>query len=192
MARVHLTITSRMSGRAAVVPYSHEHGLQTLKNAAGQLFAVVYIVPAYEVRIEGGATYAAVRFGLQNDGKWPVKSDTRRCDAGLYEKRTCTPSWDPTYSPHSFQGTARKGAWILLPGKGFLIHEGPDRNNNGIGGSLGCVEILDGKWNAFLQQIEKLGGGSCASIGAAGTLTVSIEAGSYPIGSLYGPVPIKS
>ena len=128
LQQVHLTITSKISGHAAVAPYSHAHGLQLLVDKFGQNYAVVYDVPAYEVRIDGGDTYAAIRFGLQNDGVWPAKSNTRKCDAGLFEKRTCTPSWDSNYSPHSFHGGPLKGAWVLLPGQSFLIHEGPDRN----------------------------------------------------------------
>jgi hypothetical protein len=47
----------------------------------------------------------------------------------------------------------RKAAWVLSPPKTFYIHEGPNRDNRGIGGSLGCIEILDGNWDGFLQQI---------------------------------------
>lgn len=186
---VGLTITSKTNGFAAVVPYSHARGLQTIVDRLGQLCAVVYRIPAYQIRIDGGDTYTAVRFGLQNTGAWPAPA-TRKCDAGLFHAHTCRPTWNPGYSPHSFRGMGTPGAWVLLLGRGFLIHEGPDRARNGVGGSLGCVEILDGKWDAFLKQVQKLGNGSCAAIGRAGKLEVTIEAGSYPTGTLIGALPM--
>jgi len=189
--KVHVTITSTANEYAAVVPFSHQHGLDTFYDALGQKYANVYKVPAYEVNIDGGDTYLAVRYGYQNkgDGKTPK---SRQCDAGIAHHHRCLPTWKPGYNPHSFQGTGTLGAWILFPHKTFYIHEGPDRTNNGIGGSLGCVEILDGRWDDFLSQIKDLGNGECEVLGAAGKLHVSIQAGSYPTGTFLGAFPVKS
>ena len=72
----------------------------------------------------------------------------------------------------------------MLPGKGFLIHEGADTRVGQVGGSLGCVEILNGDWNTFLGEIEKLGGAPCPAIGAAKLLKVSTEAAGFPMATL--------
>ena len=144
---------------------------------------MVYEVPFYDVRIEGGGLYAAVRFGLQNTGALPPPR-VRTCDAGLSQARVCTPSWVPGYSPHSFRGASRAGAWRLLAARGFLIHEGADTRKGQVGGSLGCVEILDGRWNAFLSEIEKVGGASCPEIGRAGALTVTVASAPFPMATL--------
>src|SRR6266700_1867184 len=81
----------------------------------------------------------------------------------------------PHYSPHSFSGKGRRGAWQLIPGAGFLIHEGADSNAGDAGGSVGCIEVGEGGWNAFLGEIEALAGGPCTSVGASRKLTVTIE-----------------
>jgi hypothetical protein len=189
LKKVHLTVTSTANGYAGVVPYSHEHGLDTFKDALGQRYANVYKVPAYEVKIDDGDTYLAVRYGFQNKGDGHAPK-TRNCDAGIAHRHMCLPTWKQNYGPHSFHGTGLTGAWILFPHKTFYIHEGPDRAKNGIGGSLGCIEILDGKWDDFLQQIESLGNGTCEALGAAGKLHVSIKAGSYPTGTFLGAFPV--
>jgi hypothetical protein len=178
-AQVQVTITAKQLGTTYVVPYSHALHLQFY----GTGHPVIYQVPYYEVRVGGGGTYSAVRFGLQNNGKLPPAA-TRHCDAGLAAARVCAPTWVPGYSPHSFEGASRPGAWRLLPGRGFLIHEGADTSQGQVGGSLGCVEILDGDWNTFLAEIEKLGGASCPQIGATGGLTVTIEAAPFPVATL--------
>ena len=144
---------------------------------------MIYKVPWYEVRIEGGGTYKAIRFGLQNKGQMPP-APSRPCDAGLSAGRTCKPTWVPGYSPHSFAGDSRAGAWRLLPGKGFLVHEGVDAKKGQVGGSLGCVEILEGQWNAFLNELEALGKVPCPAPGAAGKLKVVIEPAGYPVATL--------
>ena len=179
-AKIQIVITGKGKGNTFVVPYSHTAGLQMDANTGKP---VIYKVPWYEVRIGGGGAYRAVRFGLQNKGHAPPPA-LRACDAGLSSGRICTPMWVPGYSPHSFAGGSRTGAWRLLPGKGFLIHEGADGAKGQVGGSLGCVEILDGGWNAFLGELEKLGGDSCASLGAAGKMSVKIEAASFPVATL--------
>lgn len=191
LKKVHLTVTSTANGYAGVVPFSYEHGMDTFKDALGQLYANIYKVPAYEIEIDGGDTYMAIRYGFQNkgDGKAPK---SRQCDAGIAHQHLCQPKWKHDYSPHSFQGTGRTGAWVLFPNKSFYIHEGPDRTNNGVGGSLGCIEILDGKWDTFLQQIEDLGNGTCETLGAAGKVDISIEGGHYPTGTFIGAWPVKT
>jgi hypothetical protein len=181
-SEVKVTITGNQKGKTLVVPYSHNQGLQFV--VAGGIRTdrpVTYEVPYYEVRIERGGLYAAVRFGLQNNGTFPK---IRHCDAGLSHAQQCTPTWIPTYSPHSFRGGARPGAWQLLPGKGFLIHEGADTRKGQVGGSLGCVEILDGKWNDFLAEIERLAGVPAAEIGATHKLKVAIEYAPFPTATL--------
>jgi len=72
----------------------------------------------------------------------------------------------------------------LLPGRGFLIHEGADTRVGYVGGSLGCVEILDGGWPTFLGEIKKLSGADCAAVGKAGKLKVKIEGASLPTAKL--------
>jgi hypothetical protein len=179
MNAVNVTVTNRQIGTGPVVPYSHRAGLQVYSGGYKSGLPVVYTVPTYELRIESGGTYAVVRFGLRktHDKATP---QVRPCDSGLHETRVCTPSWLPHYSPHSFRGSSRPGAWQLLPGKGFLIHEGANRSAGEVGGSIGCIEVLDGRWNTFLAEIEKIGGGPCHGIAASRKLTVTIELAQYP------------
>lgn len=173
---VHVTITNRITGRALVCPYSHSQHLQfyTVDGVVTDQ-PVLYSIPVYEVRVDGGDSYDAVRFGLQNHGTLPPPK-TRICDAGISHAHVCTPGWNPTYCPHSFDRVNRVGAWRLFPGKTFYIHEGPIRNRGGYGGSLGCVEILDGYWNDFLSDIERLGKGRSDQIASLHGLRVTIEA----------------
>jgi hypothetical protein len=181
-AQVKVFITGIQKGKTFVVPYNHHQGLQfVVVGGVPTHKLVIYEVPFYEVRVERGGTYAAVRFGLQNNG---TVLKTRHCDAGLPHAQLCMPSWIPTYSPHSFRAGSRPGAWQLLPGKSFLIHEGADARNGQVGGSLGCVEILNGKWNDFLAEIERLAGASAAQIGATHKLKVSIESAPFPTATL--------
>jgi hypothetical protein len=177
MTSVQITVTNRQVGTGPVVPYSHSKGLQFYRGEA--LRPVVYSVPVYELRITSGASYAVVRFGLHNRGD-DATPRVRACDAGLHEPRDCTPSWMPHYSPHSFHGGVRAGAWQLLPGKGFLIHEGANRLTDQVAGSIGCIEVLDGRWNTFLAEIERIGGGTCYQIAASRKLSVKIEFAPYP------------
>jgi hypothetical protein len=179
MNTVQITVTNRQIGTGPVVPYSHRDGLQMYSGGYKSGQPVVYNVPMYELRIESGGTYAVVRFGLRNKGD-NATLQVRPCDSGLHEPRVCTPSWLPHYSPHSFRGSSRPGAWQLLPGQGFLIHEGANRSVGQVGGSIGCIEVLDGRWNTFLAEIEKIGGGVCHQIAASRKLTVKIEFASYP------------
>jgi adenosine/AMP kinase len=49
-----------------------------------------------------------------------------------------------------------------------------------VGGSTGCIEILDGRWNEFLEEIETLGQGTCEQIAAQHHLKVFIQPAPYP------------
>jgi hypothetical protein len=179
---VVVTVSSKVVGSGFVVPYNHHEGLQLHRPAPGRpVQPVLYQVPIYEVRVEDAGTYKAVRFALRNTGRTP---STRACDAGLSHERSCTPAWLPYYSPHSFSGTGRQGAWRLIAGQGFLIHEGADSRRREVGGSLGCIEIVDGGWNSFLADIERRAGASCNQIGQLRALTVKIQAASYPFAKL--------
>lgn len=178
MNAVQITVTKRQVGTGSIVPYSHRDGLQ--RYGGGQSGPpVIYTVPVYELRIESGGTYAAVRFALHNRGD-NATPPIRPCDSGLHEARVCTPSWLPHYNPHSFRGGSRPGAWQLLPGRGFLIHEGANRFTGQVGGSIGCIEVLDGRWNTFLAELEKISDGGCHQIAARRQLTVKIEFAAYP------------
>jgi hypothetical protein len=77
----------------------------------------------------------------------------------------------------------RDGAWRLFPGRQFLIHEGPDSASQ-LGGSYGCVEILDGRWNDFLADIERLGGATAADVGRKMALKVAIQSAPFPTATL--------
>ena len=176
MARtVKVTVKAKQVGTWTTAPFSHESGLD---------MGAIYEVPIYEIAIEPKYFFKAVRFGLVNrKQKPPPKS--RQCDAGLTAPRTVNPTWVPHYSPHSFRGAARPGAWRILPGKQFLIHEGSADKNRSIGGSLGCIEIVGvGEWNRFLSSIESEGAATSAQIGAAQTLVLKIEQASYPFAKL--------
>src|SRR5262245_8689995 len=133
---VHIIVKGKPTGMTEVVPYSREQGRQV---AGGDV--VRYRVPSYEVWVNKVGPFRAIRFGLRNKGTLEA---TRGVDAGLAQARVCYPTWVPGYSPHSFRGTSRPGAWRLIPGQNFLIHEGPGPGQNG--GSIGCIEILDGMW----------------------------------------------
>jgi hypothetical protein len=65
-----------------------------------------------------------------------------------------------------------------------LIHEGADSRKGEVGGSLGCIEILDGGWNSFLADIERLGGASCSLVSQARKLTVKIERATLPAATI--------
>jgi hypothetical protein len=135
----------------------------------------------FQVSVEGAGEYKAVRFAVRNTGQTPP---LRGCDTGLSDNRTCTPTWLSHYSPHSFRGIGRPGAWQLIPGKGFLIHEGADSRKGEVAGGLGCIEIVDGGWNSFLADIERLGGASCSLISQTRKLTVKIERVTLPAATI--------
>jgi hypothetical protein len=180
-AKVTVTITGLSRGNTDVVPYNRAQGLQ--RRIVGGVVTnqlVVYQVPSYEVRVEGARTYAAIRFGLQNNG---TVTKTRRCDVGISNAQVCTPEWVPGYRPHSFGGLMRQGAWRVLPGRQFLIHEGPDSRTQH-GGSFGCIEILDRRWNDFLADIERLAGMPAPDISRTKALKVVFETAPFPTATL--------
>ena len=49
-----------------------------------------------------------------------------------------------------------------------------------VGGSVGCIEIADGEWKSFQNELESLAGGTSAHIGASRKLMVVIEPAPYP------------
>jgi len=172
---VKVTVTSHQVGSWTTAPYSHAAGLQV--NA-------IYVVPIYRVTVGAGVSFKAIRFGLVNRGQNPPPQE-RICDAGLAEAQHASPSWISTYSPHSFQGAARPGAWQIYPGKSFLIHEGTENTTSMIGGSLGCIEIVGpGEWNRFLATLESMAGSTCAEIGHAKSMSLTIEAATRPVAKL--------
>jgi len=66
-----------------------------------------------------------------------------------------------------------------------LIHEGANSAKDVIGGTLGCIEIVDGGWHQFQNEIQSRAGASCAAIGEAKKLKVTIEYAAYPMAKLY-------
>lgn len=182
MATVSVKLTSKVVGTSLIVPFSHSHGLQRYPAGhakAGQL--VVYQINKYEMVVNGSTKYEVVRFGLQNKGTIPA---SRVSDAGLNAPRTEHPSWVPGYSPHSFTGGPFAGAWRILPSRGFLIHEGANEALGQVGGSLGCVEVLGGKWPSFLNELKTVCGVDWPTIGAQRLLVLTIDAGPYPTATL--------
>lgn len=182
MPSVKVKITGVIRGTSLIVPYSHTGGLQRYPVGhakAGQ--PVIYKINKYQVKVVNGNTYDAVRFGLQNKG---TIEPQRVADAGLSTARTVHPSWVAGYSPHSFAGGAYAGAWRLLPGKGFLIHEGANSTAGQVGGSLGCVEILDGGWNAFMDELKTICKVPWPAIAAQRLMTVDVDFAQPPTATL--------
>ena len=182
MPSVSVKITNKVVGTSLIIPFNHTEGLQYYPSGhpkEGQ--PVVYRINKYEMVVNVSEKYEVVRFGLQNNGK--IVS-SRTADAGLTAPRTVHPGWIPGYSPHSFQGGPYAGAWRILPGQGFLIHEGANEVAGQIGGSLGCVEVLNGNWPDFLNTLKAVCGVDWSKIGALGLMDLTIEAGNYPTATL--------
>ena len=182
MASVSVRLTNKVVGTSLIVPFSHPQGLQrypTGHTKAGQL--VVYQINKYEMVVNGSTKYEVVRFGLQNKGTIP---DSRVSDAGLNATHSVHPSWVPGYSPHSFTGGPFAGAWRILEHKDFLIHEGANEALGQVGGSLGCVEVLAGKWSSFLNELKTVCGVDWPTIGARRLMNLTIEAGTFPTATL--------
>jgi hypothetical protein len=182
MPAVTVKITGKVTGASFIVPFSHAGGLQKYPAGhakAGQL--VLYRINKYEITVIGGRRYDAVRFGLQNKG---TIVPTRTSDAGLSSPHTVHPTWVPGYSPHSFQGGPYAGAWRILSGRGFLIHEGADSRAGQVGGSLGCVEVLDGGWRVFMEELKSMCGQPWPMIASRRLLMVVVEHAGYPVATL--------
>ena len=182
MAKVSVKLTNKVVGMSLIVPFNHSQGLQLYPAGhakAGQ--PVIYQISKYELVVNGSTRYDVVRFGLQNNG---TISPIRVSDAGLTAPRTVHPSWVPGYSPHSFSGGPFAGAWRILPGQGFLIHEGANEALGQVGGSLGCVEVLGGKWPNFLNELKTVCGTDWPTIGSRGLIDLTVEGGSYPTATL--------
>jgi hypothetical protein len=182
MATISVKLTNKVVGTSLIVPFNHSQGLQRYPEGdtkAGQL--VIYRINKYEMVVNGSTKYEVVRFGLQNNG---TISPSRVSDAGLTAPHTVHPSWVPGYSPHSFSGGPFVGAWRILPGRGFLIHEGANEALGQVGGSLGCVEVLGGKWPNFLNELKTVCGMNWPMIGARRLMNLTIEPGWYPTATL--------
>jgi len=178
MPSVVVTLTKAIVGTSFIVPFSHADGLQRYPAShakAGK--PVVYRISKYQMLVNGTSKYEVIRFGLQNKGTYPA---TRLSDAGLTASRTVHPTWVPGYSPHSFAGGPFAGAWRIIPGKGFLIHEGADESKGQVGGSLGCVEVLGGKWPDFLTEVKTTCGFDWPLIGKKGLMKLVVEGASSP------------
>jgi hypothetical protein len=184
MTSVTVKITGKITGKSLIVPYSHDGGLQRYPPGhAKEGQPVIYKIAKYQVLIVGGGTYDAVRFGLQNKG---TLESTRVSDAGLTSPRSVNPSWVTGYSPHTFAGSGGPyaGAWRILPGKGFLIHEGADETKGNVGGSLGCVEIVTGRWAEFQDELKSITGKDWPKIGSLQLMKLVVEAASSPTATL--------
>jgi hypothetical protein len=182
MAGISVKLTNKVVGKSLIVPFNHSQGLQ--QYPAGHLKAgqpVLYQINKYEMVVNGSTKYDVVRFGLQNKG---TISPRRVSDAGLSAPHTVHPSWVPGYSPHSFSGGPFAGAWQILAGRSFLIHEGANEALGQVGGSLGCVEVLGGKWPDFLNELKTICGVDWPAIGARRLMKFTIEAASYPTATL--------
>ncbi len=167
-----VVITAMIIGERPILPYNHTQGADA---------NLKYKVPLYSAQV-GGSNFKVIRFGVVRKDTTPPRKSLV-CDCGLAAAQLATPSWHPTYSPRSFQGSSRVGGWVLYPGQGFLMHEGPADNE--IGGSLGCIEVCgSGEWNRFLGLIEKLGGADCATLGKLKKMTIKIEPAPRPTATL--------
>jgi hypothetical protein len=175
---VSVRVTSKVVGSTLIVPFNFKDGLQTYPKghpkAGGN---PLYRVNKYAMLVNGQTQYEVIRFGLQNHGTVPKM---RICDAGLRSGRTVRPSWVPGYKPHSFEATGYEGAWRIIDGKGFLIHEGPDVGQNQVGGSLGCIEVLDGRWPDFMDELINITEQQWPEIGKHRLMTLTIDATHSP------------
>jgi len=170
-----------------------------------QWVEINYEVPTYKVRIEGGSDYDAVRFGVVNKGILPPPP-VMTCNTGIPHHCICHPTWKPGYNPHTVAAGIRTGAWILFPQKYYYIHEGANRLIGEVGGTIGCIEILDDRWKQFLAEIEGIAAPEIAfkkgipiqdsnvrreaidrEIGIHGKLTVTIEEAVFPPAKLASP-----
>jgi hypothetical protein len=197
-----VVVTGIVVGKTKIIPYSARLHLQEY-DPHGPLSGenVKYEVPTYKIEIEGGGSYAAIRFGVVNRGILPPPQ-SMKCDSGIVTPSVCYPTWVPGYCPHSFRPGIRKGAWRLFPAKNFYIHEGADAALGMVGGTLGCVEILNGKWGQFLAEIERRANPTVKpfqnttreseqfdqTFGAQHKLVVRIEHADTPIAILAPPV----
>jgi hypothetical protein len=175
---VQVHITGEKDGTASIAPYSHARGLN---------LATIYHVPTYKMTVTGSKTggeklFKVIRFGLRRRGTDPSPVPVQpTCNKGLTDGQTFGPYWNTSYSPHSFTGTARRGAWVLVGH--ILIHEGPA--TGGVAGSLGCIEVTGaGEWNIFLETIESFAEATCAQVGRKRALTVKLDGAPRPVAVL--------
>lgn len=185
MKRVSVTVTSKVVGSTLVVPFNFTEGLQTYPKGHPKVGTnPLYRINKYAMIVHGPDTeseYHVIRFGLQNKGTVPKH---RISDAGLTSGRVAKPTWVPGYKPHSFEATGYEGAWRIIDGKGFLIHEGPDVGQNQVGGSLGCIEVLDGRWPDFMDELINITEKPWPEIGRHRLMTLTIHATHAPMATL--------
>lgn len=169
MRPVQVRVTKNIVGNSLIYPYARNMQAAPLP---------IYEVPLYELLVEPNSSFKIVRFGLTPLSPPPA---TRTCNVGLSSFRLVHPIWIAGYSPHSFRGIGRPGAWRILPGRQYLLHEGSNAAEGTVGGSLGCIEVAGAsEWNSFLSALENRAGANCARISVAKALTLVLEAASYP------------
>lgn len=171
MKPVLVTLTSKTVGESFIFPY--ERGMKPR-------LLPVYKVPLYQINVGATRTFKAVRFGLTPLIMPPPHE--RVCNVGLNAAQILTPEWVPGYGPHSFTGGELRGAWRLKPGQQFLIHQGATREENQLGGSLGCVELAgSAEWKSFMLAVQmETGVSSFAEIAQRRLLRVDVQATSFP------------
>lgn len=174
MKTVEVTVTSKKNGTALTYPYErHVHYTDEMP---------IYEVPTYEVEVSGRPhSFKAVRFGLTpHPAPW---AETRHCNTGLATYHKVTPTW-LHYDTHSFGAQGIRGAWRILEGRQFLLHEGATPPE-GIGASLGCIEVVNfHEWNRFLHMLKIAAGANCHQISTSKSFTLIIEAAHFPIAHL--------
>jgi hypothetical protein len=124
------------------------------------------------------------RFGVQ------CEDGTSARVVGLADQQAHTiQAWMPNYTVHSRPGFPDIGAWIVMPGKGFLIHAGPEDPNRGLPfATIGCTEIIGPqgfvKFNDLLISLIDPPGGSrgqkLAAIGSSGCLRIIYQRAARP------------
>jgi len=124
--------------------------------------------------------FDVLRFGVQNkDGHSPRV-------VGLAEQQThVIKAWLPHYRVHS-ANSPENGAWQVYDN--FLIHDGPDDDNDNMFATIGCVEIMGPKgFVRFNDLIIALSGASANDrdaklhqIGGSGHLFVTYERAERP------------
>ncbi len=179
---VNVTVTSKVIGAAIVVPFSLTEGAQTYPPGHPKVGDnPLYRISTYAMVVDGKSEYEVIRFGLQNKG---TILKQRICDAGLACGQSARPTWVPGYKPHSFEATGYEGAWRIMDGKAFLIHEGPNTGLYQAGGSLGCIEALNTRWPDFLDELINITGEPWPEIGKHRLINLTLNAASAPMATL--------